>query len=216
MGAAERRTLTAAISVACPLTLFVTAWWSAACLAMCHLVAIHERGIMLLALGGLCAGIALAAWKARTWAVRVYETNWLLTAPLFLVWSAMATALFMGLPIGNLALGAAAGFFIGRKARHEGAAPRESTHAAGRAGVFTAAVAGCIALPMGILAVLDVHTMQTLLSLVGCSRIADTWAGGTAVIAAAVPLVVPAQYLLTRWTAIKAYGLDAPSVENVA
>jgi hypothetical protein len=216
MGTVERRTLTVTIFIACPFTVFVVAWWAAACLAMWHLAPIGERGIALLALAGLCVGVILAVWKVRAWVRRAYDVKWFIAATVFLVWSAVAICFFMGLPIANLAFGIAAGFYAGRRARQAGADTCELTATAKHVAMFTATVIACISLAMGILAVRDARTMQMVLSLVGCSRIAATWAGRTAVVAVAVPLIATAQYFLTRWAAFKAYSLNMPRPENAA
>ena len=172
-----------------------------------NLLALPERTVMYLGCAGLAAGVVLAAALLRRGAAGVYTLGKALTVPIYLLWSLMATAVFMGLPIGLVAVGALAGLYVGRRSRHAAAPEEALARSARQVGLLTAAVTGLIALAMGVLAVGEQRSMQGLLGLVGLAGLAATAAGRAVLVAVAVPALAAVQFGLTRRAALWAYRL---------
>jgi hypothetical protein len=191
LGRTESILIALFVSVACPLSTFVLAWWGSA------LVNAPENVIKYSALTGLGLGLLLLA-RLKRWMDRFYSMSGVLTVLAYLFWSVVALAFLMGLPIGNLMLGALAGLYIGRKAFHQGMAASLFQDQARRVGWFTAAVVGLISVAMGLLAIQERETMQVILGLVGLSRLAATVVGRIVLVAVAVPVLITIQYWLTR------------------
>jgi hypothetical protein len=180
------------VSIACPLSTFVLAWWGSA------LVSASERVIIFSALTGLGLGLLLLAARLKHWIAEFYAVRSILAVSAYLFWSVIALAFFMGLPIGNLVLGSLAGLYIGCKAHHQHMAASLFERQARWVGLFTAAVVGLIATAMGMLAIQERETMQVILGFVGSSRLAATETGRVILVAIAVPALTGIQYWLTR------------------
>lgn len=221
-----------------PFVFFVAGWWGSAGFYLYHVVAIPEKGIAVCAFAGLAVGIALTLLFLKRWVARFYAMPAVVTVPFYLFWFAVMTAFFMGAPIGNVALGALVGLYVGRKARlsshgepaaleggsrspedGSGSFEGESSscgggadsfvRAARHAALFTAAVTAGAYVFLGILAVQDQHTLRTLLSFVGIGDLAATAAGRIGVVALAVPALAAVEYYLTRASAHVGYRLGA-------
>jgi len=180
------------VSIACPLSTFVLAWWGSTFVTM------SERIVTYSALTGLGLGLLLLVVCLRRWIHNFYAVRSILTLLAYLFWSVIALAFFMGLPVGNLVLGSLAGLYIGRKAQHQGLATPLFQHQARWVGLFTATVVGFISVAMGLLAIQERETMQVILGLVGLSRLAATPTGRVVLVAIAVPVLIGIQYWLTR------------------
>jgi len=180
------------LCVACPLTLFVVAWWTSASLS------IPETAIPGWALAGLALGIVVVMVKRKRWVGGFYTVRTSLVIPVYLLWSGVAIMMFMGLPVGIAALGLLAGFYIGRKGHHARTEASLFETDARNVGLFTAAVVGFLSLAMGLLAVQEQHSMQAILATVGMSRLAATAAGRIMLVVAAVPVLAAIQYWLTQ------------------
>jgi hypothetical protein len=192
LGRTESILIAVFLSIACPLSTFVVAWWGSA------LVRTPERVVEFSALTGLGLGLLLLAARLKHWIAMFYAVSSTLTVSAYLFWSVIALAFFMGLPIGNLVLGSLAGLYIGRKAHHRCMATSLFERQARWVGLFTAAVVGLISTAMGILAIQERETMQVILGLVGLSQLAATETGRVALVAIAVPALIGIQYWLTR------------------
>jgi len=180
------------VSIACPLSPFVLAWWGSTFVTM------SERIVTYSALMGLGWGLLLLVVCLRRWIHNFYAVRSILTLPAYLFWSMIALAFFMGLPIGNLVLGSLAGLYVGGKAYHQGKAMVLFERQARWAGLFTAAVVGVVSVAMGALAIQERDTMQVILGLVSLSQLAATPTGRVVLIAIAVPVLIETQYWLTR------------------
>jgi len=174
-----------------PLTFFVLAWW------ISFELSVSERAIPVCAFAGLGVGIVVVILGLRTWVSSFYSAGKILTMPLYLFWSAIALAFFMGLPVGVFMLGLLAGLYIGRKGYHEGKAVTNFKKNVLQVCVFTSIVTGFASLAMGILAIQEADTMQIILMLVGMSRLAATAVGRAVLVAIAVPVLIGLQYWLT-------------------
>jgi hypothetical protein len=213
-----------------PFVFFVAGWWGSAGLYLYHVIAIPEKGIAVCAFAGLAVGIAVTVLFLKRWVAGFYAMPAAVTVPFYLFWFAVMTAFFMGVPIGNVALGALVGLYVGRRARlssHGEAAAIESGSGspesgsgsfegessscggggdsfhrdARRAALFTAAVTAGAYVFLGTLAVQDQHTLRTLLSFVGIGDLAATTGGRICVVALAVPALAVIEYYLTRLSA---------------
>jgi len=197
----ERVLVAVFLCLAWPLSLFVLAVFGG------NLLSAPEWAIILGAFVGLGAGILLVAFRLKRLVVAFYAVGRFLTVPAYLLWSAVVLAFFMGLPVGNLVLGFLAGVYVGRKAHHAQAAPDLFEKRARNAGLLTATITGLIALAMGLLAIGEQRTMQTILSLVGLGGLAATASGRAILVTVAVPVVVALQYGLTRLAASWSYRI---------
>lgn len=210
MPRAERVLIATFLLVAGPFSFFIAGWWGSATLGMTGLVPMSESGIAVSALAGLAIGLVVVLLRLKPWLAGFYNVPIFLAALVYLFWSAVATGLFMGLPVGVLVLGTLAGLYVGRRARHiDLGKVTVLEKGSRRAGLFTAAVVGFVSIAMGALAVGDAHTMQAILSLVGLDSLAESVAGRIALVAVAVSALIAAQYWLTRGTARLAFSLAA-------
>jgi len=100
-----------------PFVFFVAGWWGSAGLYLYHVVAIPEKGIAVYAFAGLALGIAVTVLFLKRWVAGFYAMPVVVAVPFYLFWFAVMTAFFMGVPIGNVALGALVGLYVGRRAR---------------------------------------------------------------------------------------------------
>ncbi len=118
----------------CPLTLFVLFWWIAGGIANYSRLPISDTAVAISAFAGLLLGIVLDVLCLRTWTAGFYDCGMAVLLALYLLMTAMSTALCMGLPCGNLVLGSGAGLYVGRRWRHAGRNRRDFAWAA-RGGV---------------------------------------------------------------------------------
>lgn len=207
LGRTERVFITLFVILAWPLSFFVSGWWGTAALVRYAWLPMGDRGVAIGAFVGLAIGVLIAAWEVRRPAVRVYARDIRLLVPLYFFWSAVALALFMGLPFGVVALGVLAGIYVGRRERHN---RRDTTHAARAArqvGIFAAAVTGAEMSVMGLLALREGFTMRWLLGVVGLERFAANPGIEGGLIAIGCVALVVIQYWLARFAALRAFGL---------
>ena len=100
-----------------PFVFFVAGWWGSAGLYLYHVIAIPEKGIAVCAFAGLAVGIAVTVLFLKRWVAGFYAMPAVVTVPFYLFWFAVMTAFCMGVPLGNVALGALVGLYVGRRAR---------------------------------------------------------------------------------------------------
>ena len=191
--------------VACPFTFFVFVWWTSA------LLPIPEKAVPGCAFAGLGLGIVVVISRLRSWVSGFYDARKVVAVPLYLFWSAIALAFFMGLPIGVVVLGLIPGLYIGRKEHHACRQADLFKKDARTVSLFTAAITGFVSLAMGIMAVGEQRSMQHILAIVGMSRLAATPGGRIVFVAIAVAVLTTLQYWLTRRTASWGFrlGTDA-------
>lgn len=167
---------------------------------------IPGKAFPMIGLAALGLGGALAVMRLKSLVRGFYAWRTVSAALVYLLWSAIASALFMGLPIGNLGLGVLAGLYVGRREHHTGAGRDRFAREARTAGLFTAAITGSISLAVGILAVQERTSLERFLALVGLGQLAETPAHRAVIIALAVPVLFVAQYWLTRQGARWGFG----------
>jgi hypothetical protein len=194
------------VSVACPFSTFVLAWWGSV------FVNVPEQAVGYSALAGFALGLLLLAVRLKRWMAGFYAVKTGLIVLVYLFWSVIALASFMGVPIGNLVLGSLAGLYVGRRALHQGVAPSLFRRQVQWAGWFTAMILGLIAGAMGLLAIQERETMQVILGLVGLGQLAATTTGRIGLVVVAVPALIAIQYWLTRVMASWGFGVGRDPV----
>jgi len=149
-------------------------------------------------------GTAIDIWCLRRWTQGFYQANMPLMIFLFLICSLASIALFMGVPIGNLALGILAGLYTGRRYYHGGRGPEAFAGASRRVGLFTGAVVAAVALPVGLLALVagEEYIAKSIVESLGFTY-SNT--AGVGLVVALCVLLMLIQYLLARSAAILAY-----------
>jgi hypothetical protein len=187
--------------LACAVSLLVVGWWISASLSIYHLLPISDQGIAIAALVGLGLGIFLDVLFLKTWIVRFYSLDWRLAAPLYLFWVAIATAWFMGLPLGTLILGTAAGLYIGRRYRHTGTSAADFARQVRNASLLVALVTGMASLGIGILALGETYILADIQRIVGTSAGAATLGVGVGIVLVLCLVLAGLQYWCTRTAA---------------
>jgi hypothetical protein len=198
----ERAAIAVFFFVATPLTLLVAAWWGAASLAMYGRLPISDAHIAAFAWGGLALGLALSITRTRIWLQRFYRVPLSLAAIVYAFWSAIATAWFMGLPFGNLLLGACAGAYMGRWVVHNQGTGVTASGAARRAALFASSVTGLAALGIGILAIREPYTLAFARRILGTARFMPDGSADVLLVTAAVAGLLALQYGIT-WMAAR-------------
>jgi hypothetical protein len=204
----ERILIALFLSVACPASLFFLFWWAAGAVAIYQLLPISERWIAIAGFAGLGAGVILDILFVRKWAHGFYFFKTTFLISIYLFWSVIAVSLFMGLPFLNLALGAFAGLYIGRRHYQMAADSDDFDRAARNTGLFTALVTGMEALLIGLLALREEFVAEILGSLAGLSRSAARGPGGIAMMTGLTIILMGIQFWCTRRTAMFAFKLS--------
>ena len=189
------------IGAAVPFTLMVIGWWGSASLLMAGLLSVTDAQIALVAWLGLALGLLLDFALLRRWVGVFYQVDLRLLAPLYLFWTAVATAFFMGLPLGNLLLGTAAGAYVGRRVVNVAVPGPDGRRLVGCTSLFTAGVTSAAALGIGLLAVREPYTLAPLRRLLGLDQTTAILTVDLAIVAAAVVLLAVIQFWLTRLSA---------------
>ncbi len=207
MSRAESAIVGLFMGIMCPVSLLVLGWWISASLAIYHLLPLRESDIATAAFIGLGLGIGLDLCCLKAWKPRFYRLDVWLTVPVYLFWSAMAVAFFMGLPLGNLALGTLAGVYVGRRQRHAGVSGGAFLESARSVGLFTAIVTGAEALPIGVLSLREQMVVETLQAVTGLDQIALTGPIGLGLVGLGCLALMVVQFWCTRTAAAFAFGL---------
>ncbi|MFC1683170.1 hypothetical protein ACFL0G_03075 [Candidatus Zixiibacteriota bacterium] len=204
----ERILIALFLSVACPASLFFLFWWAAGAIAIYQLLSFPERWIAIAGFAGLSAGVMLDILFLRRWTKGFYFFNATYLIFIYLFWSAIAMALFMGLPFLNLSLGAFAGLYVGRRHYHMAADSDDFDRTTRNAGLFTALVTGMETLLIGLLALREESVAEILGSLAGLSRSAARGPGGIAMVTGLTIILMGIQFWCTRRTAMFAFKLS--------
>ena len=189
------------IGAAVPFTLMVIVWWGSASLLMASLLRVTDAQIAAAAWSGLALGVLLDVAFLRKWIGVFYRVDLRLLLPLYLFWTAVATAFFMGLPLGNLLLGTAAGAYAGRRAVNVAIPGPDRWRLVGRISLFTAGVTSVAALGIGLLAAREPYTLAPFRRLLGLDQAAATLTVDLAIVVVAVVLLAAIQFWLTRFSA---------------
>lgn len=193
------------ISLACAVSLLVAGWWISAGLSIYHLLHISEQGIAVSALVGLGLGILLDVLCLKRWVTRFYDVDWRLAAPIYLFWVMIATAWFMGLPLGTFVLGILAGLYLGRRYRHAGTSTVTFARQARTASLLVALVTGVASLGIGILALGETYVLAAIQRVVGASPGVATLVVGAGIVLVLCLVLVALQYWCTKTAATFAF-----------
>ncbi|UCC64262.1 MAG: hypothetical protein JSV36_04195 [Anaerolineae bacterium] len=198
MSRAESRVVGLFLGVVCPASLFVLWWWTAAALAIYRLLPIPESGIALAAFAGLGIGVALDAFCLKRWIARFYGADVRLAVLVYLFWSAVAVALCMGLPFGNIALGILAGVYVGRRHYHAGASEEAFTRAARHSSIFVGLVTGAEAFLIGLFGLREEFIVDALRAGVGLDQSVVTGPIGVGLVGVVCVVLVAVQFWCTK------------------
>jgi predicted membrane protein len=205
MNKTESRIVGAMLGVLCPWLTGVLFWWTTAAIAIGGFARISERAITAAALTGLAVGAGLDALWLKRWVECFYRANLKLMSALYLAYSVIALASCMGLPLGNLVLGAVAGAYVGRRSFHAGSSEENHERLAQHAGIFTAIVTGTEAFGIGLLALNDQWVTQKLADWSHLKPAVVAGAGGTLLVVALVLILMVIQFWCTRTAARRAF-----------
>ena len=181
-----------------PLTLAVLGWWVTAVVYLYRLYSLREAAIANGALLGFGAGILLTILYLKSWIKRFYTVDLRFMVFVYLLWSFMMIAFFMGLPLGNVLLGVVAGIYFGRRMHHAGLEETLLKQGISAAARFAAFVTGSLTLFVGILSLFDPFASASLESMLGLQRGTITRPLLIAVVFLATVVLVLLQYVLTR------------------
>ncbi|UCG56388.1 MAG: hypothetical protein JSU70_16185 [Phycisphaerales bacterium] len=189
------------LAVATPLLLLILCWF---CVIILALDRIPDSAVIALLIASILAGIVIDICCVRRWVRGFYRANMALMVSLFLICSLFSIAMFMGVPIGNLALGVVAGLYVGRRSHHAAREPEAFAAASRRVALLAAGVVGAVALPVGFLA-LFAGEEQIARSLVEATGVPYSGPAGIGLILILCGVLMLLQYWLTRGAAILAY-----------
>jgi hypothetical protein len=195
-----------AVGILCPLLLFVLCWWVTATLTVYHVLRIPESEIAVAAFTGLALGVTLDVLYLRRWISRFYSADVRVMVLVYLCCSAIAVAFFMGLPVGNIVLGALAGVYIGRREYHAARSGESVSKTVRKASLFTAIVTGAEALPIGFLALNEDWVVEWLQAVTGMDPWAATSLLGIGLIVLLCIVLMAIQFWCTKTMAWIAFG----------
>jgi hypothetical protein len=196
----------------CPFLTFVLFWWTSAALAMSRIVRLSDRGIAAAALAGLVLGIILDALCLKRWIACFYSTSVKIIVPVYLCCSVIALASFMGLPFGNLVLGALAGAYVGRRVYYADGGGDSLARIGRRVGVFTAVITGTEAFLIGLLALQETTAVRVLQRGLGMDRAAIAGPRGVGLVIFVCVALMALQFWCTTAAARFAFGCEKPEV----
>jgi len=189
------------LGLACPYLTGVICWWTSATLLLSGVARISDRGIAIAAFGGLAIGLVVDAIWLKRWVANIYTLHLALLASVYLAFSVIAVASFMGLPIGNLLLGTLAGVYIGRRIFHGQADATAAEITICRTSGFTAAITGSEAFAIGLLALRERSIVKALSAFFGVNEMEIAGSVGLAVIFALVVVLAIVQCWATSTAA---------------
>ncbi|AZR74310.1 hypothetical protein BBF96_13405 [Anoxybacter fermentans] len=195
------------VGVMCPLSLFVFGWWLVALLSVYNILNISDNVIVGIAFAGLGVGIILDILGLKNLISRFYtlELRWLVLVYIF--WSCIAVAFFMGLPFGNIVLGIIAGVYIGRKHYYAGTSKDLFAMSARYVGIFAALITGILASAIGFMALNDRYTLRMIYSSVGLKPSSITDVANAILVGMGCVVLVVLQFWCTKFAAMFAFRL---------
>jgi hypothetical protein len=171
-----------------------------------HVLRIPESEIAVAAFTGLALGVTLDVLYLRRWISRFYSADVRVMVLVYLCCSAIAVAFFMGLPVGNIVLGALAGVYIGRREYHAARSGESVSKTVRKASLFTAIVTGAEALPIGFLALNEDWVVEWLQAVTGMDPWAATSLLGIGLIVLLCIVLMAIQFWCTKTMAWIAFG----------
>lgn len=158
----ENKIIQILLVIGIPFLCFDCCWWSAGFLLKSGMVALSEREIAYAALFGLFIGILIAVFYLKKLTICFYQINYWIIFIIYLFISAIAFAMFMGFPIGLLALGAISGLYIGRRSKHNRIPYMFFSKTAGKLCLFNALFIGTGSFIIGNLALKETNILESI------------------------------------------------------
>jgi hypothetical protein len=207
MGSIEKRIIGLALGAGAPLSLFLVFWWSSAALAIRFASRPSDAWVATAAFSGLGMGLLLDVFFLKRWVSGFYSVRISTAFAAYTAASIALIGLFMGLPLGNLALGTAAGMYIGRRSRFHGVGAETFQGNSGKAASWIAAVTGAVAFPIGILVLHEHFTTVPILDRLPVPPWLTHGIPGVLLILALCAVLSVIQRLLTRRAADLSFRL---------
>jgi len=176
---------------------FFLFWWASASLAIYQIYPISENQIALFSIAGLVIGLCVTFLFRNFLFSRFYNIGFLILGFIYLFCSTICFAIMMGFPAGNIILGGIAGFYIGRRLKHNRLIPIIYLW---KTSIFTAVITGFWVLVISILAFMDGQVLTFIESNFGLVK---EIMNGPVVIISIIFISVLAglfQFYLTRFT----------------
>ena len=155
LAAAEKLYLTVVIGLILPAAFLLAGWWGSLPFA-------QEEHIRTCALGGFLLGLALNLVFLKRWTLSALSAPLVWPALIYLFYSVCVFGFFMGVPIGNFALGPLGGYYMGMRLRHQGADAAASRHGAHAAGIFSALILTAFCAAALLLASRDAYLAENI------------------------------------------------------
>lgn len=214
MSKLESRIVGLFVGITCPLLTFVACWWTTAALNL-YAFPLPESVIKVAAFAGFGLGCVLDLVFLRRWVRNFYTANLWLMVAVYLCLCVVAVGFFMGVPVGTLALGIAAGVYVGRRERHHQVDGARVTIALRRVAVLAASVTAATALPIGILAMKsEQEILRWLEASFGLARNSFQGVGGLVLIGFLCFLLFVMQYLCTRMAGRLAFRIGTSQLSH--
>jgi len=155
LAAAGKLYLTVVIGLVLPAAFLLAGWWGSLPFA-------QEEHIRTCALGGFLLGLALNLVFLKRWTLSALSAPLVWPALIYLFYSVCVFGFFMGVPIGNFALGPLGGYYMGMRLRHQGADAAASRHGAHAAGIFSALILTAFCAAALLLASRDAYLAENI------------------------------------------------------
>jgi len=146
------------IGLLAPILLLLIGWWGS-------LPFVAEESIKFFALGGLLLGILLNIIYLRRLVQAAYRFPKAAFVLVYLFYSLCLFGFFMGVPLFNLFLGAAGGYYVGLCLRHQRKPREEVEKTARQVALFSALVLALVCLVSWLLAFSDAYLVENIQGL---------------------------------------------------
>lgn len=143
-----------------PIMLFLAGWWGSIPL-------VPENRIFIYAFLGLALGIGADLVVLGRWLKAGYRIGMVARIAVYLFYMVGVWGFFMGVPVFNVLVGAAAGIFVSRGMTMDGAGKRAIRKALGRTAIFATAVMLLVCIASAAIAFLSSSTPSDLSGMSG-------------------------------------------------
>lgn len=143
-----------------PIIGLLAGWWGT-------FAVLPERGVIVGAITGLMAGLALDAVLLRRAMERAHSAPLWIWGSVYLFYSVGTFGFFMGVPVFNLLLGVAAGLLLGGRLARTGASAEAVQRLATLASAFTTGVLALACIASAAIALADPYTAANLEGMLG-------------------------------------------------
>ncbi len=199
----ERTLILAALWLLLPLLCGLVCWWTAAAIHIYGLLPLPGGMIRLFAFGGLAAGLLACLIFGRTMLVNFYSVRKPVVLAVYFCCTLVAFALTMGVPVLVPLPGIALGLYSGRRLAYAKAGAEEAKRQAQSTALLAAGVTGLAGAGSILLASLDKSLAGNIGGMIGVDWTSEAILTGAVLL---LPVLIAAQYLLTRWAVRLARG----------